>query len=571
MKILGDTLSELGGIISDLFASGFDDLGNVSFGDSMKSFVADIRSLIDDVLPSLATSFETIATALKPIAWIVDKFGSIPSPSENGRSPWDPLGLKDYDTDAAVQELNGRLQESLKTGLDAGTALGADTFIPTDIGEAVKNQIVTGINASKEEQQAALRSAFTPQGVDTAVSNQLATQVTAAVEGAKQAMAGLAPEVQAQVDLAMAPLGDIAGRIGTAFDGVGPLIRGSLGQIPGIVAEVFNGITPTVATSVQGITNAFVTGGAAIISEVEGWGPRITAPLQGLAGTMQIIGTDIANGLAAGIRAGTQVAVDAAAAMASAVEAASRTELKTKSPSRVFMEIGDNVSQGLGIGIQNGADGPIAAIKAILEAIKEVFGSASGINLNFNMGQMSNSMSSIAADAQTFSNSMISAGKSTGSGKVDPATKQQMAQIDVEKARLDLQIKELQAQKNLVSGPQKAALQQQIDMLGIQKQRLTQTEKELEYAAKYENSMSGISDAQNTAMMGLAKVPWDFANATADQAMSDLNIGGGAITGGLKAGLDMASNFIFNVSSADDAIAIKNNQINKQSLGMVGR
>ena len=39
MKTLGDTLSSLGGIISDLFSSGFNNLGDAKFGDSMKSFV----------------------------------------------------------------------------------------------------------------------------------------------------------------------------------------------------------------------------------------------------------------------------------------------------------------------------------------------------------------------------------------------------------------------------------------------------------------------------------------------------------------------------------------------------
>ena len=59
------------------------------------------------------------------------------------------------------------------------------------------------------------------------------------------------------------------------------------------------------------------------------------------------------------------------------------------------------------------------------------------------------------------------------------------------------------------------------------------------------------------------------------QAMSDLGIGGGAITAAMDQGIGWATQalpqFIFNVSSADDAIAVKNNQINKQKLQYAGR
>ncbi|BDY27539.1 phage tail protein [Mycolicibacterium mageritense] len=73
----------------------------------------------------------------------------------------------------------------------------------------------------------------------------------------------------------------------------------------------------------------------------------------------------------------------------------------------------------------------------------------------------------------------------------------------------------------------------------------------------------------------------DFGRANLDQAMSDLGIGGGALTAALSQGLDFGQDvlgklvasgmspgntFNFQVGSVDDAIAIKNNQLNKDAL-----
>ncbi len=73
-----------------------------------------------------------------------------------------------------------------------------------------------------------------------------------------------------------------------------------------------------------------------------------------------------------------------------------------------------------------------------------------------------------------------------------------------------------------------------------------------------------------------------FAGANADQFMSDLGIGGKGLISqigeqGLKFGTQLAgqalggSTFNFQVSNVDEAIAIKNNQLNRQALGVANR
>ncbi|CPU05953.1 Phage-related protein [Mycobacteroides abscessus] len=70
-----------------------------------------------------------------------------------------------------------------------------------------------------------------------------------------------------------------------------------------------------------------------------------------------------------------------------------------------------------------------------------------------------------------------------------------------------------------------------------------------------------------------------FAGANADQFMSDLGIGGKGLLSqlgeqGLKFGMDFAGKALtqnFYTSNVDDTIAVKNNQLNKQALGVVGK
>ncbi len=95
-------------------------------------------------------------------------------------------------------------------------------------------------------------------------------------------------------------------------------------------------------------------------------------------------------------------------------------------------------------------------------------------------------------------------------------------------------------------------------------------------------AMTGVMDAAHGAMFDFAgpvDMATDFGRTTLDQAMGDLGIGGGALSGALKWGLDfgqqmlskMASgatgdNYTFNVSNIDEAMAVQQNQRSKKAL-----
>ncbi len=111
------------------------------------------------------------------------------------------------------------------------------------------------------------------------------------------------------------------------------------------------------------------------------------------------------------------------------------------------------------------------------------------------------------------------------------------------------------------------------DGLEAQKDKITNVAADI---AKSVKDQFGI-DLPGLGQKGL-DTAWGFGEANGKQLMSDLGIGGGAITAALDQGLQFGKQAlgngltqIFNTSNVNDTIAVKNNQLNKQALGVVGK
>lgn len=76
----------------------------------------------------------------------------------------------------------------------------------------------------------------------------------------------------------------------------------------------------------------------------------------------------------------------------------------------------------------------------------------------------------------------------------------------------------------------------------------------------------------NSQINAAMQIPKNFAEATIGQFASDIGISGkGALSEIAKYGVEFGSQFVFNVASADEAMAIKQNQVNKQALQYTSR
>lgn len=107
---------------------------------------------------------------------------------------------------------------------------------------------------------------------------------------------------------------------------------------------------------------------------------------------------------------------------------------------------------------------------------------------------------------------------------------------------------------------------------GKVKTQVSQMGKDLKKETDSWDAASALNDVGSKALdAGFA-----FSKANLDQLRSDLGIGGGAITAGADALWDWGTQavgnvFNFAVSNVDEAIAVKNNQINKQAMQFTGR
>lgn len=119
----------------------------------------------------------------------------------------------------------------------------------------------------------------------------------------------------------------------------------------------------------------------------------------------QPTGKNVADGMASGIRKYIYRATAAARSMVNAVKDTVTTMLAIKSPSRVFMDIGDQIAAGLAIGINDGTEDAAGAARSIVDA---------AVNSAINAAQ-AGTAAVTAATAQLFG-AMTGADAPTGTG-----------------------------------------------------------------------------------------------------------------------------------------------------------
>jgi phage-related protein len=684
MKSLGDTLTALNGLLGDFFRSGWDNLTNGDFAGNMRSFVDSIRSLVQDTLPALARGFEGIASALKPVAVIVDAIDKTLSAlgaklpdvndfkNELSGGSVDKLlwgdkvggwieGLRAKikgETKEVGQEAAASLADGLAQGLDAGASLGAASFGGLDkVGQAVSEQIKNAVKVSAEDQKQALRSAFTAGGVDTAVSQQLTQQVTAAVQGAKNAMANLGPELQGLIDTALMPLATIADRVGQAFSTMGPAINNafiaamagvrntitglfafmvlaigtqtskisnSIGQafqgapqqvgaalagVPGAVAGALAPAIAAAANAAVGMLQAMNAGLAALPAVVQAWFGAVPATVQGamspaigtvasvcqqivstmlsFAGAAEQAGTAIGASFAKGIASATNLVISSASALMNAARAffpASPAEKGPFSGSGWVDNSGKAVGEGFAAGMQSSVGGVVDIARVMMQQVKDVFGNAEGLVINFNfnevaqpISQFSNSIAGIGTSmagalpaAQEFQQTLGQTGQSLA--MLDSSqSKGRIEELKKSLLELEIQRKQLEAARDM-PGADQAAIKAQIEQIRNQKNLLGLERDKLTYAQKYGGQMSSTAQSYKEQMNSLQQIPFDFATATSNQFMSDLGWSGqGAIPSLMQQGMDFGTNFIFNVANMDDALSGQRVLQNRTAQATLGR
>lgn len=502
---------------------------------SVKDFLVDIVELSN----KLADSPLFGPNMLPDFSWegFVD---DITAPFTSEKAPW-RLFFKEgsiAEQQAAIEqrgERDGQIYAAaLQQSIDAGTQLGmAPGMQESQVGQAVKQQLVEQLQTTKEEQVAALKSALSPDAVNEAVTNQLSESVSNAMVAATQAVQASASTLQTGINSALEPLESLPDKIGTAMSSA----TAAFEKLPEAAKTAADGAVTAISESAGPAGEAATAVG--------------NAAVEALMGTVDMfsgVGVQMMMGLAGGIKAGSAAVVTAAVQAAIAAKTAAEGALGIKSPSKVFAKIGDQTMQGFKVGMEDGVQPVIDQAKALAWKISEAF--ASGADPT----------SALAG----LDGRQVSAVEKT---------------LGFEAKRLAYQARALEYQSKVTGNTslkdQAEAIRMKREEIMLQKDMIDLTQEYAELNGQGQGS-DWLGDSLKRAGTDLFGAPFDFAGATANQFMSDLGMSGNGAVGalmdyGMQFGKSaVGSVFNFNVSNADEAIAIKNNQINKEALGVVG-
>lgn len=302
-----------------------------------------------------------------------------------------------------------------------------------------------------------------------------------------------------------------------------------------IASTAWSVVKTSVESALSEARGAVLAKGGEIIAEVGTWPGRIVAALGNLGGLLLNAGKEIIGGLLRGIQEKVQEVYNFVSGIAARI-----AELKgpLSYDRTVLTPNGQALMQGLQDGIEGGLQGVLDRARAIA-------------------GE-------------------ISAAINEGTAGVDLATMPDQLKRSLDE--LELQRKELKVQYDGIPKEDKAgreALRGQMDQIQALKHQLSLQREQLGFSQKYGDSVQENNDFLGQQLGKTVDIASNFAMANANQLMSDLGISGkGFLDAGSQLadwGMQQASQFIFNVSSADEAIAIKNNQMAKQALQFTRR
>ncbi len=209
--------------------------------------------------------------------------------------------------------------------------------------------LVPKINQLASTEVQSLQAQTVIQGIRN-VLNELASlngsSVTIAVGGFEMLSASMASVVSSGQALTAS-----LSQVQSSIAGLVTTVQTAGGQIVTVMTQSMTQARTAVVSGTQAMATAFASGMAMSVSVVIAGNARIVGAFSGLRGQLQSAGYYAMSGLAAGIAAGSGSAIAQAQSVANQVSSTIRSALKIHSPSRVMMEVGGFVGQGLANGI----------------------------------------------------------------------------------------------------------------------------------------------------------------------------------------------------------------------------
>jgi phage-related protein len=479
-------------------------------------------------------------------------------------------------------------------------------------------QIPTKLNTTFASLGAAFVGAFSAlKGIVTtevtAISNSIAlgfqqipAKLNVAWAGLGASVAGALGALKGVVTSNMAGITDafgqafagVAGRVASALSGVPAAVGAAITPAIGVVQAVMTGIINLVSiagSQIAGVASATfaqfppaVQGAMApAIAAVGDICQQMVSTALSFAGAMESAGRSIGASFAVGITSTTGIVKAAATALMDAARPVFPNSPAKEGPfsgSGWVDRSGESVGQAFAAGMESSVGGVVEIARVMMQQVKDVFGNAEGLVINFNfnevaqpISQFSNSIAGIGTSmagalpaAQEFQQTLGQTGQSLA--MLDSSqSKGRIEELKKSLLELEIQRKQLEAARD-TPGADQAAIKAQIEQIRNQKNLLGLERDKLTYAQKYGGQMDSTTQSYKEQINGLQQIPFDFATATGNQFMSDLGWSGqGAIPSLMQQGLDYATSFVFNVANMDDALSGQKVLQNRQMQATIGR
>ncbi len=326
----------------------------------------------------------------------------------------------------------------------------------------------------------------------------------------------------------------IADAFGQAFSGAAGRVSSALAGVTGAVASALTPALGVVASTVAGILASLQGGLAAVVPVVEGsfaavpavvaakmaeanaavaaGGQQMVSTALAFAGAMESAGRSIGASFAAGIASSAGLVSAAAQSLVAAARVFFPNSPAKEGPfsgSGWVDKSGEAVGEGFASGMSSSQQEVVATARALMQSVKDIFGSAEGLTLNFNLGGVTEQAEAATKQVQVFGDTLskvptgplkdLAVASGTGSSADSEAQRKELSQqldlLEMERKALELE-KSRAGANNEVIKARLAEIKEQKLQLGLQKDQL-------DYAKKYGDQVDGSSSKMDDAYKNL--------------------------------------------------------------------
>lgn len=510
--------------------------------------------------------------------------------------------------DAGVQ-VGAQVNAGIQQGLDSANAAAGAAAAGNPITQPIVDSI-TQVGPAVQGQLDALRNAATSGAGNIVGAMQtsfaqipllVSNTFTGLQNSVTTAFSGIVLAVGTQTS-------GLTNALTEAFAGIPAKVGQSLAAVPAAMRTALQGTGIVVQNAMASAAQAATAGGAAVAQAAGSSFAAVPAAISGalqpcittvatvcqqmvqtalsFAGAMESSGRSIGASFAKGLASSTDLVAGAANSLMAAARAFFPNSPADEGPfsgSGWVDKSGAAIADGFAQGMAGGTSDVVSTAREMMQAIKDVFGTAEGLTLNFNMGPVTQQLGAATSSVSAFQSSLADTAKvSTGfADTLNTATaapalnmEEAKAQQDALSARLlelEIQRKQLELAKGQ-AGANQDAIKAQLDQikneklaLGLQKDKLTQSMKYGELAG---SNASDLQKQYDDIGKRAQNMPMDFLKATGQQWMNDIGMSGDGMIPSL---IEQGTQYIFQVGDMAAALSAQQNLVNKQALGVIGR